>query len=95
MIEVVKKILRSLSDSWTIKVTTIKKSKDLNKIGMDELIWSLFIYEMRRKPKKEEIKGKRDIALKLVDEKENEENSFMDEDDVSLLVRKFSKFLSR
>lgn len=93
--KLVKKILRSLLDSWTMKIMTIKESKDLSKIGMDELIRSLFTHEMKRKLKKEEVKTKKDIALKVVDKKEKEENSFMDEDDMSLLARKFSKFLSR
>lgn len=64
-------------------------------MGMDKLIESLLMYEMKKKPKKEEVKGKRDIVLKVVDRKEEEGNSSMDEDDVSLLARKFSKFMSR
>lgn len=42
---------------------------------------------MKRKPK-----PKRNLALKVEDK---ESDSLMDEEDVNLLVRKFSKFLSR
>lgn len=62
---------------------------------MGELIGSFFTYEMKRKPKEEKVKAKRDIALKANDEKEEEINSSMDKDDEILLTRKFIKFLSR
>lgn len=42
---------------------------------------------MKRKPKEEEIKVKKDIALKIVNEKKEEEKSSMDENDVSLLTQ--------
>lgn len=42
---------------------------------------------MKRKPKEEEIKVKKDIALKVVNEKKEEEKSSMDENDVSLLTQ--------
>lgn len=48
-----------------------------------------------QKSKKKEVKAKRDIALKVTDEKEDERNFCMDENDVSLLARRFSKFLLR
>lgn len=41
-IELVKKILRSLPDAWSMKVTTIEESKDLNTVGMDESIGDLW-----------------------------------------------------
>lgn len=56
IIKLVKKILRSLPNLWMMKVTTIEKSKDLSKIGMDELIRSLLTNEMKRKPKKKKKK---------------------------------------
>lgn len=42
-----------------MKVTTIEESKYLSKMGMDKLIESHLTYEMKRKPKKEKVKGKR------------------------------------
>lgn len=73
---------------------TIEESNDLNKMGMDELIGCFLTYEMMRKAKYEEVKVKRDIVLNVDDEKEKEGNSSMDNDDISLLARKFNKFLS-
>lgn len=64
-----------------MKVTTIKESKDFNKIRMDELTGSLLTYEMKQKPKKEDVKAKRDISFKVVDEKKKEKNSSIDEDE--------------
>lgn len=72
------KVLRSLLDLWNIKVTTIEESKDLSKMGMDELIESILTYEMKRKPKEDETKAKKDITLKVINE-EGEENSSIDE----------------
>lgn len=72
------KVLRSLLDLWNIKVTTIEKSKDLSKMGIDELIESILTYEMKRKPKEDETKAKKDITLKVINE-EGEENSSIDE----------------
>ncbi|XP_044500213.1 uncharacterized protein LOC123221421 [Mangifera indica] len=57
---------------------------------MDELIESLLTYEMKRKPKEEKIKAKKDIALKIVDKNGDNEHS-MDKEGESLLGRKFSK----
>lgn len=65
-IEFVKKILRSLPDYWTMKVTTIEEFKILNNMGIDKLIRYLLTYEMKRKWKEEEIKAKRDITLRVV-----------------------------
>lgn len=49
---------------------------------------------MKRKPKEDDIKAKRHIALKLVDVKGYDEFSRND-DHESLLARKFNTFLSR
>ena len=42
--KVVIKILRSLPESFWAKVTTIKESKDLDKIKIQKLVGSLLIY---------------------------------------------------
>lgn len=52
-----------------MRVTTIEESKNLSKIGMDELIGSLLTYEMKRNPKEKETKPKRSITLKVENEK--------------------------
>lgn len=50
---------------------------------------------MKRKPKEKETKTKKDITLHVVNEKEQEGKFSLDKNDVSLLARKFSKFLLR
>ena len=44
--KVVRKILRSLLESFRAKVITIEKSKDLDEIKIQELIGSLQTYEL-------------------------------------------------
>lgn len=94
-VKLVKTILKSLLDSWTIKVMIIKEYKDLSKMGLDELIGSLLTCEIKRKLKGEETKALKDITLKVVDAIEEEGNSSMDENDMSLLAKRSNKYLSR
>ena len=44
--KVVRKILRSLPESFRAKVTTVEESKDLDEIKVQELIGSLQTYEL-------------------------------------------------
>ena len=44
--KIVRKILRSLSESFHAKVTAIEESKDLDDINVQELVGSLQTYEM-------------------------------------------------
>ena len=44
--KVVRKILRSLTDRFRPKVTTIKESKDINSMRVDELVGSIQTYKM-------------------------------------------------
>ena len=43
--EMVKRLLRSLLQSWRYTVVTIREAKDLNKISLDEICGSLLTYE--------------------------------------------------
>ena len=45
-LELVNKILRSLSKTWDPKVTAIQEAKDLNTFSIEELIGSLMTYEI-------------------------------------------------
>ena len=49
--KIVKKILRSLPESFRAKVTTIEESKNLDDIKVQELIGSLQTYELSLHPK--------------------------------------------
>ena len=72
---VVRKILRSLLESFQAKVTTIEESKDLVKIMIQELIGSLQTYELRLPSHK----FSKSLALKTINERTNDSS---DEDNV-------------
>ena len=90
--KVVRKILRSLPESFRAKVTTIEESKDLDEIKVQELISSLQTYELSL-PNQRKSKS---FALKTINERVEEHDS-SDEDvvekDVAYLVKNFCKFL--
>ena len=90
--KIVRKILRSLPESFCAKVTAIEESKDLDDIKVQELIGSLQIYELSL-PSQRKSKS---LALKTINERVEVHNS-SDEDevekDVAYLVKNFWKFL--
>ena len=84
--KVVKKILRSLPESFRAKVTTIEESKDLDEIKIQELIRSLQTYELglpSHKPSKS-------LALKTITERMDNSTEEDDvEKDVAFLAKNF------
>ena len=86
--KIVRKILRSLLESFHVKVTAIEESKDLYEIKIQELISSLQIYELslpfQRKSKS--------LTLKTVNERLETQDS-LDKDkvekDVAYLAKNF------
>ena len=62
--KVVRKILRSLLESFRANVTAIKESKDLDEIKVQELIGSLQTYELSL-PNQRKSKS---LALKMINE---------------------------
>ena len=63
--KVVRKILRSLPESFRAKVTAIAKSKDLDEIKIQELIGSLQTYELGLPSHK----SSKSLALKTINER--------------------------
>ncbi|XP_075657179.1 uncharacterized protein LOC142627245 [Castanea sativa] len=63
--KVVRKILRSLLESFWAKVTTIEESKDLDEIKIQELIRSLQTYELELPS----YKSSKSLALKTINER--------------------------
>ena len=63
--KIVRKILRSLPESFSAKVTAIEESKDLDDIKIQELIGSLQTYELSL-PTQRKSKS---LALKTVNER--------------------------
>ena len=88
--KVVRKILRSLSESFRAKVTAIEESKDLDEIKIQKLIGSLQTYELglpSHKPSKS-------LALKTITERIDNSTEKDDvEKDVAFLAKIFRKFL--
>ena len=54
----VKKIIRSLPKQWRPMVTTLKLSKDLDKISLEELISSMKSHEIEREEDEPQKQGK-------------------------------------
>ena len=90
--KIVRKIIRSLPESFRAKVTTIEESKDLDDIKVQELIGSHQTYELSL-PTQRKSKS---LALKTINERLEVYDS-LDEDvvdkDVAYLVKNFRKFL--
>nr|GEZ12303.1 UBN2 domain-containing protein [Tanacetum cinerariifolium] len=92
------KFLRALHPKWSAKVTTIKESKDLTSLSLDELIGNLKVQEVIIKKDFEIVKGKREQSRSpaLKDKKESsDEESFTsgsEDEEYAMAVREFKKF---
>nr|GEU49314.1 serine/threonine protein kinase SRPK1 [Tanacetum cinerariifolium] len=72
----VRKFLRALHPKWRAKVTTIKESKDLTSLSLDELIKNLKVHEMVIKKDSKLVKAKEErksLALNAKKESSDEE----------------------
>ena len=88
--KVVRKILRSLPESFRTKVIAIEESKDLDEIKIQELIGSLQTYEHRLPSHK----SNKSLALKTINERLGDSSVEDDvEKDVAFLAKNFRKFL--
>ncbi|GAV85197.1 UBN2 domain-containing protein, partial [Cephalotus follicularis] len=95
--EMVRKILRCLPRSWMPKVTVIEEAKNLNVLPLEDLLGSLMTHELSMQKKdddeEKEKKKKKIVALKsslIKDSEDGDEN-----EELSLITRKFKKFLAR
>ena len=88
--KVVRKILRSLQESFRAKVTAIEESKDLDEIKIQELIGSLQMYKLGLPFHK----TSKSLALKTITERMND-SSEKDgvEKDAVFLAKNFQEFL--
>ena len=88
----VKKILRSLPESFRAKVTAIEESKDLDNIKVQELISSFQTYELSSPNQRK----RKSLALKTINERVDAHDSSGEdvvEKDVAYLAKNFRKFL--
>ena len=90
--KIVRKIIRSLPESFCAKVTAIKESKDLDEIKVQELVGSLQTYELSL-PTQWKSKS---LALKTINERveaHDSSNEDVVEKNVAYLAKNFCKFL--
>jgi RNA-binding protein YhbY len=90
--KLIQKILRSLPKRLRIKVTTIKESKDLDKMKIEEMVGSLQTYEYSLAP----VKKVKTVALKASKKKarvSSEEDSDNEEDAVAMLAKNFVRLM--
>ncbi|XP_058004001.1 uncharacterized protein LOC131180666 [Hevea brasiliensis] len=93
--ELVKKILRSLPKEWLPKVISLKDSKDLSKVQLDELLENLIDYEMtlKREQVAEPNKAKKNIAFKVFSENSSDDDEEFDEEELALVAKRIRKML--
>ena len=93
------KILKFLDRSWQPKVIAISKLKDLTSLTTASLFGKLREHELemnRLNVQESEDKHVRSIALKVAKHKSKQESSNeSEEENLSLLSKKFSRFLKR
>nr|GEW61304.1 zf-CCHC domain-containing protein/UBN2 domain-containing protein [Tanacetum cinerariifolium] len=92
--------LRALHSKWRANVTTIKESKDLTSLSLDELIGNLKVHEMIIKKDSKIVKAKverKSIALKAKKVSSDEEclTSGSADEEYAMAVRDFKKFFKR
>ncbi|XP_074318262.1 uncharacterized protein LOC141655062 [Silene latifolia] len=71
--DIVRKILRSLSDKWQPKVTAIEEAKDLSKLSLNELMGSLMAHELNLAKRSGESSKARGFALKSTSSDEEDD----------------------
>jgi hypothetical protein len=91
-VKLICKILRSLPERFRIKVTTIKESKDLEEIKIEELVGYLQTYELSLPP----VKKVKTIALKASKKKvevSSRDDSEDEEKAVAMLIKTFGRLM--
>uniref|UniRef100_A0A2N9HLR4 CCHC-type domain-containing protein n=1 Tax=Fagus sylvatica TaxID=28930 RepID=A0A2N9HLR4_FAGSY len=89
---------RSLPKRWEAKMTAISEARDLKVLTLEELFGSLMTYEleMNSKVEEEEVKPKKNFALKSSHhDHDNSEEERDEEEEIALMTRNFKKFLKK
>ncbi|XP_069150603.1 uncharacterized protein [Solanum lycopersicum] len=87
----VRKLVSVLPETWESKLKAITEARDLDSLGMDELIGNLITYELKKNQEKE-IGGKRkkrNLVLKAT-----ASDDFEDEN-IALITKRFTRMLKR
>ena len=91
-LKIVRKVLKFLPDGFHAKITTIKESKDIDKIHLTEFVGNLQTYELGLTRIEKSSKSKI-MALKT---KSSDTNEYLDDEDSkmkSYITRQFKKFM--
>ena len=90
--KIMRKVLRSLPERFHAKITTIKESKDIDKIPLTEMVGNLQTYELglTRIGKSGESKS---MALKAKSSDTDESSDDEDSKIKSYITRQFKKFM--
>ncbi|XP_074266866.1 uncharacterized protein LOC141590156 [Silene latifolia] len=89
--DIVRKILRSLTEKWQPKVTAIEEAKDLSSLSYQELLGSLMAHELTLNKRASESSKDKGIALQAAS---NDIDADI-EDDTVLFARRFRKSVFR
>ena len=90
--KIVRKVLRSLPESFHAKITAIEESKDIDKILLTELIGNLQTYELGLTRIGKSSKGK-SMALKAKSSDTDESSDNEDSKIKSYITWQFKKFM--
>jgi hypothetical protein len=81
--------LRSLSELFRIKVTSIEESKDLDFMKIEELVWSLQTYEYFLPP----VKKAKGMAFKATKSKVSSDEDSDNEDELAMIANMINKLM--
>ena len=84
-LKIVRKVLRSLSERFHAKITTIEESKDIDKIPLTELVGNLQTYELGLTRIRKSGKGKSSDMDESLDDEDSKIKSY--------ITRQFKKFM--
>ena len=90
--KIVRKMLRSLPESFHAKIIAIEESKDIDKIPLIELVGNLQTYELGLTKIGKSSKSK-SMALKAKSSDTNESSNDEDSKMKSYIMRQFKKFM--
>ena len=92
LIEIVRKVLQTLPNKWKPKMMAIEEAKDIKTLSLEDLSGSQLILEMVLEDGEEE-KPKKIEAFQVEEKKENEKPHEENDEEFTLLTRKFKTFL--
>ena len=91
-LKIVRKVLRSLPERFHAKITTIKVSKDIDKIPLTELVGNLQTYELGL-TRIGKLSKSKSVALKAKSSDTDESSDNEDSKMKSYITRQFKKFM--